>query len=143
MSPPRGLRRGLRPANQRDHRVEVVQGDRETLEEMRARLGLLELELRAPLHHLAPERDEVFHQLQQRQHARPAADDRQHDDPERRLQRGVLVEVVEHHLRDLASLQLHHDPHAVTVGLVAEVADAVERLLPSELGDLLGPALPC
>ena len=65
----------------------------------------------------------------QRQHARPAADDRQHDDAERRLQLRVLVEVVEDHLGLLAALQLDDDPHAVAVRLVAQIGDALDRLL--------------
>ena len=71
------------------------------------------------------------------QHLRPAAGDRQHDDAERRLQRRVLVEVVEDDLGHLAALQLDDDPHAVAIGLVAQVRDAFDRLLAHQLGDLL------
>ena len=46
---------------------------------------------------------------------RPAADDRQHDDAERGLQLGVLVEVVEDDLGHLAALQFDDDPHPVAV----------------------------
>ena len=49
----------------------------------------------------------------------------------------MLVEVVEHDLADLAALQLDDDPHAVAVGLVADVGDALDRLLADQLGDLL------
>ena len=76
-------------------------------------------------------------QLEQVQHLRPAVDDREHDDAEGRLQRGVLVEVVQDDFRHLAALELDHDPHAVAVGLVAQVGDAFDLLVAHQLGDLL------
>ena len=57
--------------------------------------------------------------------------------PKRRLQLRVLVEVVEHDLGHLAAAQLDDDPHAVAVGLVAQIRDALDRLLAHQLGDLL------
>ena len=57
--------------------------------------------------------------------------------PKRRLQLGVLVEIVEDDLRNLAAAQLDHDAHAVAVGLVAKVGDALDGLLAHQLGDLL------
>ena len=38
---------------------------------------------------------------------------------------------------DLVALELDHDAHAVAVGLVAQVGDALDRLLAHQLGDLL------
>ena len=109
----------------------------QAFEDVRARLGLAQLELGAPPDDLAAELDEVLDDVDERQHARPAADDRQHDDAERRLQLRVLVEVVEDDLGHLAALQLDDDPHAVAVGLVAQIGDALDRLLAHELGDVL------
>ena len=129
--------RALRPANQLDHLVEVVERDLQAFEDVRARLGLAQLELGAAPDDLAPELDEVLDDVEERQHPRPAADDRQHDDAERRLQLRVLVEVVEDDLRHLAALQLDDDPHAVAIGLVAQVGDALDRLLADQLGDVL------
>ena len=79
----------------------------------------------------------LLEHLEQRQHLRPAVDDGQHDDAEGLLQLGVLVEVVEHDLGDLAALQLDDDAHAVAVALVADVGDAFDRLLAHQLGDPL------
>ena len=129
--------RALRRANQPDHLVEVIERDLEALEDVGPRLGLAQLELGAAPHDLAPELDELLDDVEQRQHLRPAAGDRQHDDAERRLQLGVLVEVVEHDLRHLAAAQLDDDPHAVAIGLVAEIGDALDDLLAVQLGDLL------
>ena len=103
----------------------------------RARLGLAQLELGAPADDLAPELDEVVDQLDERQHLRAAADDRQHDDAEAGLQLRVLVEVVEDDLADLAALQVDDDAHAVAVGFVADVGDALDRLLAHQVGDAL------
>ena len=57
--------------------------------------------------------------------------------PKLDLQRRVLVEVVQHDLRHLAALQLDDDPHAVAVGFVAQVGDALDRLLAHQVGDPL------
>ena len=38
---------------------------------------------------------------------------------------------------DLAALELDHDAHAVAVGLVAQVGDALDLLLAHQLGDAL------
>ena len=75
--------------------------------------------------------------LEQAQHPRPAADDRQHDDAEGLLQLRVLVEVVEDDLADFAALQLDDHAHAVAIRLVAEVGDALDRLLADQVGDAL------
>ena len=116
-----GFGNGLRGANQSDDRVEVIERDLETFENVIAGFGLAQLELGSPPNHLAPEVDEALDQFEQVQHLRPAADDGEHDDAEGRLQRRVLVQVVEHHVGNLAALQLDDDPHAVAVGLVAKV----------------------
>ena len=57
--------------------------------------------------------------------------------PKRRLQRRVLVEIVQDDVGDLSAVQLDDDPHAVAIGLVAKVRDALDRLFPRQLGDLL------
>ncbi len=75
-----GLRRVLRPADQRDHLVEVVERDAQALEDVRARFGLAQLELDAAPHHLAPELDELLDDLEQVEHSGTAADDCQRDD---------------------------------------------------------------
>ena len=131
------LGNGLRPADQLDDRVEVIERDLQAFEDVIARLGLPELELGAAADDFAAELDEALDQLEQVQHLRPAADDREHDDAEARLQRRVLVEVVEHDLGHFAALQLDDDAHAVAVGFVAQVGDAFDRLLAHQVGDPL------
>ena len=81
--------------------------------------------------------------LEQVEHARAAADDGERDDAEGLLQLRVLVEVVEDDLADLAALQLDDDAHAVAIGLVAEVGDALDGLVADQVGDALDAAAPC
>ena len=128
---------GLRRANQRDHLVEMIERDPQAFEDVVARLGLAQLELGPAPDDLAPELDEALDELQQAEHLRPAADDGQHDDAEARLQRRVLVEVVEDDLRHFAALELDDDPHAFAVGFVAKVGDALDGLLADQIGDAL------
>ena len=66
-----------------------------------------------------------------------AVDERQVVSAKGRLQRGVLVQVVEHDLRNDALLELDDQTDALLVGLVAHVRDALDALVVDELGDLL------
>jgi len=129
--------RALRSPNQLDYFVEMIERDLEAFEDVGPRLRLAQLELRAAADDLPPELDEVLDDLEDVEHLRPAAGDRQHDDAERRLQRRVLVEVVQDDVGHLAALQFDDDPHAVPIGFVTEIADPLDRLLTRELGDLL------
>ena len=115
----------------------MVERDLQPLEDVRARLGLPQVELDPPPHHFAPELDEVLQHLDERQRPRPPAHDREHDDAEADLQRRVLVQVVQDDVRHFAALQLDDDAQPFAVRLVAEVGDALERLVAHQLGDLL------
>ena len=57
--------------------------------------------------------------------------------PKLRLQLRVLVEIVENDLANLAALQVDDDAHAVAIGFVANVGDALDGLLAHQLGDAL------
>ena len=129
-----------RAADQLDHLVEVVERDQQALEPVHLRLERAQLVLRAPDDDLALVLDVVVDDRAQRQRPRHVVDQRDRVDAERRLHRGVLVELVQHDLRDHAALELDHDPHALAVGLVAQVGDLGDLLLADELGDLLDQA---
>ena len=115
----------------------MIERDLEAFEDVGPGLGLAQLELGSPPDDFAAELDELLDDLEEVEHLRPAAGDRQHDDAERGLQRRVLVEIVQDDIGHLAALQLDHDAHAVAVGFVAEIADPLDDLLFRELGDLL------
>ena len=129
------------PSDQRNHRVEVIERNLQAFENVPARFRLAQLELGSPANDLSAELDEALDQLQQRQHLRPPADDREHDDAERRLQLRVLVQVVQHDVAELAALQIDDDPHAVAIGFVANVRDAFNGLGVDQLRDVLDQAL--
>ena len=82
---------------------------------------------------LDPVRDESV----DRQRARHAVDDREHVRAEVLLQLRVLVEVVEHDLRDRVALEHDHEALAGAAGgLVADVGDAADLALLDEVRDL-------
>ena len=125
-----------RAADQLDDLVEVVERDQQALEAVDARLERAQLVLGAADDDLALVLDVVADDLAQRQRLRHVVDQRDGVDAERRLHRRVLVELVEHDLRDRVALELDHDPHAVAVRLVAQVGDLGDLLVLDELGDL-------
>ena len=56
------------------------------------------------------------------------------------LHRGLLVELVQDHVRLGVALELDDEPHAALVGVVLDVRDAGELLVGDEVGDLLDDA---
>ena len=81
--------------------------------------------------------DVVLEHRLQRQRLRLAVDQGEHVQVERGLQRRVLEQVVQHLVRVRVALDLDVDPHPVAIGLVAQVADALELLVLDEVGDHL------
>ena len=104
---------------------------------MRPGARLAEVELGAAADDLAPVVDVVLEHAAQRQRLRLAVDQGQHVHVERELHRGVLEQVVQHLVRVRVALDLDVDAHAVAVGLVAQVGDAVDLLVLDQVGDLL------
>jgi hypothetical protein len=131
-----GLLRILRLADEGDHFIQVVEGDLQSLQDMRAGLGLPELVSRPARHHLFAVLQEKLENLLDVHRPRLPADDGQHDDAEGRLHGRVLVKLVQNHARDRALLELHDDPHSVLVGLIPDVAYAFDLSVTDELGDL-------
>ena len=127
----------LRLLDELDDLVDVVERDLEAEQDVLALAGLLELVAGAAGDDVAPVGDEPLEHLLQVQDARLPAVDGEQRHAEAGLHRGVLVEVVQHHLRDGVALQLDDDPHPLARGLVAQVGDALELLLAHELGDVL------
>ena len=134
-----GLRLGVVGAgtDDPDDLVDIVERDDETLEDVSPLLGLAQLVLGTPRDDVLLVLDVVVQHLLEVERARHAVDERQHDHAEALLQLGVLVELVEHDLRDArVGLELDDDAHALAVRLVAQVADLGELLLAYEVGDL-------
>ena len=102
--------------------------------------ALREIEDRAARDDLAAVPQERFEHLLEAEQLRLAVDERDHVDAEHGLERRLRVEVVEHDFGDFAALQLDDDAHAVLVGLVAQLGDAVDLLVAHQLGDALEQA---
>ena len=127
-------------ADHPDHLVEVVEGDQIAGEDVCAVLGLAQVVLRAARDDHALEVDVVRDQLEQRERLRHVVDERNGVVAERRLQPGVLVELVQHDLRDRIALELDLNAHAGAVRVVREVGDLGDHLVLDEVGDLLDHA---
>src|SRR5690606_33068117 len=97
---------GGRPPDERDDLVERVERLEVAELDVRALLGLLEAEARAPDDDLDLVRDPVPDEGVEAQGARHAIDEREHVRAERVLQLGVLVKVVEDNLGHGVSLEL-------------------------------------
>jgi hypothetical protein len=108
---------------------------------MAAFARLAQLEHRAPRHDLAAVVEEDLDEVLQIANARLPVDEGDHVDAERVLQLGLLVQVVQHDLGHLAAAQLDHHAHARLVGLVLDVADALDLLFVDEFGDPLQQVL--
>ena len=132
-----GLGVGARGADDRDDLVDVVESHEIALEDMRAGLGLLEIETRAAGDDVDLVVDVVLQHLGKREAFGHAVHERQVVGAEGGLQARVLVQVVEDDLRDNALLELDDQAQALLVGLVAHVGDALDALLVYQLGDLL------
>src|SRR5262245_46624139 len=99
----------------------MIEGNSETFKDVIPRLRFSKIEFGSAANDVATEFDEALDQLEEAHHLRPTANDRQHDDAETRLERGVFVEVVENDLGHLAALQLDDDSHPFAVRLISKV----------------------
>ena len=129
-----------RLADDPDHEIELLDGLAQPGQDVGPLLRPRQVVARPPGDHLAAELDERLQHLLEVDDLRAAVDQRQHDDAEGRLHLGVLVELVEDDLRQLAPPQLEHHPDALAVRLVPDLRDALDPLLAAELRDLLDEA---
>ncbi len=132
----RGLRIG-RAADQGDDLVDIGHGHRQTDQDVGAVARLAQIELGAADHHLLAVMDEGLKKDPQARLLRATADQRQHVDAERGLQRAPAVELVQDHLGVGVLFQLDHHAHARAVGFIAQIGDALDALVAHQLGDLL------
>ncbi len=132
-----GDRRRGRFADDADELVDVGQRHGQAFQHVAALAGLAQFEHRAPRDHLAAVLQEHDDQVAQVAQARLAIHQRHHVDAEGVLQLRLLVEVVQHHLGHFAALEFDHQAHAGFVGLVLDVADALDLLLVHQFGHAL------
>ena len=132
-----GDRRRGRVADDRNEVVDVCQCHGKPLENMAAFAGLAQREHGAPRHDLAPVLEEHLDQVLEVAQLGLAVDQRHHVDAERVLQLRLLVQVVQHNLGHLATLELDDQAHAGLVALVLDVADALDLFLVHQFGHTL------
>ena len=128
---------GFGGADRGDDRVDHVDRLEQPRDDVVAVAGLFKVEFRATANDLAPVVNERGDQLEQREGARASAGQGDEVGVVADLQVGGAVEVREHGSDIGVASELDHQPHAVSVGLVAQVADAVDPLVAYVLGDLL------
>ena len=127
---------GLRRPDEGDHLVERVERLDQAAQDVGAFIGLAQPVGGAPHDDVELVVDIVADHLVEPQRARYTVDDREHVGAEAGLQLGVLVEVVQHHLRDGVALELDHDPDADPVtALVLDIGDACELAVADLLSD--------
>ena len=85
---------GVRGAYHPHHFIEVVDRENKAINHMLARLGLAQIETRAPRNHFKPVIDVASAIIFERKHFRAAADDGEENRAERRLKLRMLVEAV-------------------------------------------------
>ncbi len=120
-----------------DHLVDVDHRDGQAHQRVATVAGAPQQEAGAPHHHLLAERDEGGQHLAQVHQLRAAMVQRQRVDPERGLQRGEPVELVQHHFGRGVALELDHHAQALPVAFVAQLGDALDPLLARQLADAL------
>ncbi len=130
-------RRVGRGPDETDHLVDVGHGDGEADLQVGGVARLGEPELGAAGDDLLAEVDEGHQDVAQVHQLRSAAVQRDHVAAERGLHGGEAPKLVQHHVGDSIALQLDDDAHALAVGLVAQVGDALDALLADQLGDAL------
>ena len=135
-TPQRDVGRSRAP-DQRDHGVDVVDGDGEPLKDVHAAPRGLQVVPRAPRDDVAAVREVVAQHLLERQHARLPIDEGQHVDRDGALHGRVLEESIEHGVHLCVALELDHQAHALPVRLIAQGGNAVDAVLVHELGDAL------
>ena len=126
-----------RLADQSDDVVQVFEGHQQALQNMGALASLLQVVFGAPAHDLQAVFDIDTQGMLEAQHARLAIHQGQHDDAESALHGGALVEVLQHTFRVGRFTQLDDDAHALAVGFVAQVGDALQAFFTRQLGDAL------
>ena len=123
--------------DQGNDRIELIEGQQQAQQDVVALFGLAQQVAGAALDRLDPEVEEHLEHLAQGEQDRLTVHQRQHVGTEVALQRSELEQVVQHHLRVGVAAQLHNDPHAVAVALVADVGDALELLVVDQLSNAL------
>ena len=120
-----------------DHLVDVVAGNDQPFQDVCPLLGLPQIVPCAADDHVVAVLHEVGDAVFQRKQARAPLDERDAVHTEAGLQGRHFEQFVQHHVGVGIALHVHHDAHAFAVGLVVDIADAVNLLVVHQVGNLL------
>src|SRR5690606_9782521 len=123
--------------DQLDHRVDICQRHGQAFEDMALFTRLAQFVYGAAGHHFTAVTDKRLKHLLEVERFRLAINERDHVDAEHAFHLRLAVQVVEHHFRHFTLAQLDNDAHAVLVGLVTQLGNALDLLFLDQLGDLL------
>jgi hypothetical protein len=105
----------LRPPNEVDDGVEIVERDLETFEDVGPLFGFAKFIDRSTDDHFAPMLNEMVQDLLEVEDLRAVIDKREHNDAERRFELCVPVKIVQDDERNLVALELDDDPDTFAV----------------------------
>ena len=130
------------------HLVDIVAGNDQSLEDMSALLGFVQIELRTADCHLMTVIHEIADALLQREQLRAklqmvvlARHQRNAVHSERALQCRHLEELVEDDLGVGIFLHVDNDTHALTAGLIIDIGDTLQLAFLHEVSDILDELL--
>ena len=127
----------LAGADGSDELIHDVGGLFQTLEDVGALLGLLQIILSAAADDFILELDVLLYHLFQGHDLRHLMVDGSHVTPTVVLQLGVLVQLVQDDLRVGVLADVHHDAHTLAVGLIVQAGDALDPLVLDQLCHVL------
>ena len=131
-----GVFRRLAAPDEGNDLIQVVDGNDEPLQDVGPLLRLAQFILGPAHDDIVTVLEVVEDHLPQVQQLRTPLDQGNVVDREAGLELRVLVQLVEDHVRDGVPLEIKHDPHALPVGLVPDLADAVNLLVVDEVSGL-------
>ncbi len=107
---------------------------------MAALAGLAEQVDRAPCHHLPTMTYKRFQNFLEVQYPGLAIDQCHHINTEYRLQAGLGIQVIQHHVTNFTATQFDDHAHAILVGFVTQLGNTFYLLLFDQLGYALDQA---
>ena len=99
--------------------------------------GRIKIELCAAEDNLVTMLDIVVHHLLEIEYPRHSIHQRKHDHTEGILHRGMLVKIVEHHLRNSIPLQFNHQSHTVAIRLITNIGNTFQLFIVYQFNDFL------
>ncbi|KUG14557.1 hypothetical protein ASZ90_015802 [hydrocarbon metagenome] len=125
----------IRCPDRGDHVIDAGEGDEETVQDMNLLERFFQVELGPAPDHGDTVLDKVLEEAVQGEDLWLVIDDRIVDRPETGLECGMPVQVVQDDRGHRSFPELEDDPDPILVGLVPDIGDAIDSLLPDHLRD--------